>query len=198
MADILPKSLDKDTDWDRWDEFLLDVDKDKIIDFLLSRMSSDEHFMKLAYEYFNGADHRGDVEVESLLKAYACELEYECSQSIPDVDFIVSLTERFIRLAEEIATLYGKVQFYVSLIVKLDKSVALDGAGMYGDDDFLIVEEMESIDHILTAEIDENKDAISEDEKKEIIAFIKSSQQEYKISLMEDKEYLENIKKLFD
>ena len=40
MSDKLPKSLDRDIDWDKWDEFLLEVDKEKLVDFMLSRMSN--------------------------------------------------------------------------------------------------------------------------------------------------------------
>lgn len=195
MSDKLPKSLDRDIDWDKWDEFLFEVDKEKLVDFMLSRMSTDDHFMRLAYEYFNNSDEIANA--DSLIKAYSGELDYECSQYIPDVDFIVSLTERFIKLAENLTSLYSKVQFYVSVIVKLDKAVVVDGAGMQGDDDYLIEEEMRSIDRMLISAINDKKDKISDNERKEILGFIKSSQQEYTIELM-DGGYLDNISSMFE
>ena len=193
MADKLPKNIYRDIDYDKWDDFLMQVDKEKLVDFMLSRMSTDDHFMSLVYEYFNSFDEIATA--DDLVKAYLNEMDHECSNFIPDVDYIVSLTDRFAQLSVGLASLYAKVQLFVSLIVRLDKAVIIDGAGMEGDDDFLIVDEMKEIDKDLRKTISDKKNSTSEEEKAEILGFIKSCQQEYTINLME-KDYLENIKEL--
>ena len=195
MSEKLPKSVYRDMDYDRWDDFLMQADKEKLVDFMLSRMSTDDHFMKLVYEYFNSADEIATA--DDLIKAYITEMDYECSNFIPDVDYIVSLTDRFMQLGVALPSIYSKVQLYVSLIVRLDKAVTIDGAGMQGDDDFLIVDMIKNIDKDLMKIIKDKKNSISSEEKEEICGFIKTSRQEYTISLL-DNDYLEKLSKEFE
>lgn len=194
MSDKLPKSIYRDIDYDRWDDFLMQVDKEKLVDFMLSRMSTDEHFMNLVYEYFNSFDDIATA--DDLVKAYLTEMDYECSNFVPDVDYIVSLTDRFIQLGIALPSLYSKIQLYISIIVRLDKAVIIDEAGMQGDDDFLIVDMIKSIDKELTKIIKEKKGSISNEEKEEISGFIKTTMQEYTLSLLEE-DYLEKINEEF-
>lgn len=194
MSDKLPKSIYRDIDYDRWDDFLMQVEKEKLVDFMLSRMSTDEHFMNLVYEYFNSFDDIATA--DDLVKAYFTEMDYECSNFVPDVDYIVSLTDRFIQLGIALPSLYSKIQLYISIIVRLDKAVIIDEAGMQGDDDFLIVDMIKSIDKELTKIIKEKKDSISNEEKEEISGFIKTTMQEYTLSLLEE-DYLEKINEEF-
>lgn len=194
MSDKLPKSIYRDINYDRWDDFLMQVDKEKLVDFMLSRMSTDEHFMNLVYEYFNSFDDIATA--DDLVKAYLTEMDYECSNFVPDVDYIVSLTDRFIQLGIALPSLYSKIQLYISIIVRLDKAVIIDEAGMQGDDDFLIVDMIKSIDKELTKIIKEKKDSISNEEKEEISGFIKTTMQEYTLSLLEE-DYLEKINEEF-
>lgn len=193
MTDKLPRNIYKDTDYDRWDDFLMQADKEKLVDFMLSRMSTDDQFMNLAYEYFNSFDEIASA--DDLVKAYLNEMEHECSSFIPDVEYIVSLTDRFVQLSVGLSSIYARVQLFVSLIVRLDKAVVIDGAGMQGDDDFLIIDEMKDIDKNLRKAISDKKNSISEEEMAEILGFIKSTQQEYTIKLMGN-DYLENIKEI--
>ena len=195
MSDKLPKSVYRDIDYDRWDNFLMKVDKEKLVDFMLSRMSTDDHFMSLVYEYFNSFDDIATA--DDLIKAYLTEMDYECSNFIPDVDYIVSLTDRFMQLGLALPSLYSKIQLYVSLIVRLDKEVSDDGAGVQGDDDFLIVDMIKNIDKDLMKAICDKKQSISDEEREEICGFIKTTRQEYTISLLDD-DYLEKLAKEFE
>lgn len=190
MSDKLPKSVYRDVDYDRWDDFLMQVDKEKLVDFMLSRMSTDDHFMSLVHSYFNSSDEIATA--DDLIKAYLTEMDYECSNFVPDVDYIVSLTDRFVQLGVALPSLYSKIQLYVSLIVRLDKAVSVDGAGMQGDDDFLIVDMIKNIDKDLMEVVYDMKQSISDEEREEISAFLKTTRQEYTMSLLDDN-YLEKL-----
>lgn len=190
MSDKLPKSVYRDVDYDRWDDFLMQVDKEKLVDFMLSRMSTDDHFMSLVHSYFKSSDEIATA--DDLIKAYLTEMDYECSNFVPDVDYIVSLTDRFVQLGVALPSLYSKIQLYVSLIVRLDKAVSVDGAGMQGDDDFLIVDMIKNIDKDLMKVFYDMKQSISDEEREEISAFLKTTRQEYTMSLLDDN-YLEKL-----
>lgn len=147
MSEKLPRSVYRDNDYSRWDDFLMNADKEKLVNCMLSGMSVDERFMNLVYDYFNNYDEIATA--DDIVKAYLTEIEYECSCPIINVDYIVSLSDRFMQLGVALKSLYGRIQLYLSLIVRLDKAVAIDGAGRYSGDSFLIVDMIKDIDKSL-------------------------------------------------
>lgn len=141
MSDTLPRFLYSDEDWDLWEEKLMNCEKEDIVELMLMRMSNDTRFFNLVYAKF-GNGNETDEEVDAQIQFYESDIYREMYEKNPDIDYIISVTERFFITIEEMPGILHKVRGYIAIINKLDQSIN-QGVGYKNDDDWLLVDRIE-------------------------------------------------------
>ena len=56
----LPENVETDEAWGAWEKYLESLPKEKLIDFLMMRMSTNKHFMSAVRTYFYEQDEQKD------------------------------------------------------------------------------------------------------------------------------------------
>lgn len=175
MNQNLPQTVDTDESWDTWEEYLLGKEKEDLVECILSRMSLDAKFMKYVQISLGKGKEQEDTSQE-YMKFYSDEVEKECENIEPDVEYLQSLTERFFNNIIGMHSAISKVKAYWTVIEKLDEAIH-HGAGLRNDDDWILFEEMEDaakkIIEICRTE------TISPEQKKEIAEFLKTEEAGY-------------------
>lgn len=112
---LLPNNIDKDSDWDLWEEFLKKVPQEDLVDFLLGRMAADSHFMTLIHGKFEKNDMQAEG-AKNLMQAYNTEIDLEWNNEKPDLQYVVSLTNRFLEAAKELTE--SDIKLFKEFILK--------------------------------------------------------------------------------
>lgn len=115
----LPSGLKTDEAWDVWEEHLLEQPQEGLVQFLLSRMMTDPEFMRLVYTQFGDGICEDGQEV---VEAFCREVDYELQQEHPDMEYLVSLSERFFQSADALTGSKAKQLVYEGIAEKLKET----------------------------------------------------------------------------
>lgn len=158
----LPQYLDTNEEWNMWEQHLLNQSKEDLVQCLLSRMAMDHHFMQ--FMYINYANCNQNSDMNQCMDSFLAEIDYELQEKNPDVDYLVSITERFFQTICQFSDSVSKVKAYLVIICKLNVAV-LQGAGTH-DDSWLLFDRMDDAKNYAIQIIKE--ETLSQGERKKI------------------------------
>lgn len=121
-------------DLNRFMEMLRNSTKEQLIGIISSKAQQDTSFELFVKNYLYGSENADDV-----LKIFLNYAERSRGGKEPDIDIIEAGGNLFLEKMEELTDSVSKIKAYILAANEID--VLLDeGAGMYNDDDWIIVE----------------------------------------------------------
>ena len=155
----------------------MSCDKDTLVEFIMTRMSMNESIMKAVYNHFSRNEEYADsAELNRLL--FEKEIDTECLNETPDVEYIISMTERYLQGIKETKDITDKIVMLSMVIIKLNR-LNMKYNVMMADEDGLLLDEIDDLKKYLLKFVSET--GINADDKEDIVSRLKANIKEYDI-----------------
>jgi hypothetical protein len=170
----IKKWIETPTDWQNWKQFLMEHSKEELSELIINRMLRDPGFSKEIYHKLV----KRALSVNETIDDYEIEVDYEMNQRIPDVDFLKILSDRLLAHAECTDNLLDQLKLYVSVIINLDRAIEC-GAGYKNEDEYLLIEVMNTCRDLMLDVIKEHHQDLSTEELSKVLDYLKTESEAY-------------------
>lgn len=162
------------TDCQSWKQFLMSHSKEELAELIIHRMTRDTGFSKEIYHKLV----KRSLSVEATINDYETEVNYEINQKIPDVYFLKILSDKLLVRAECTDNLLDQLKLYVSVILNLDRAIEY-GAGYKNEDEYLLIEVMNTCRDLMLDVIEEHHQNLSTEELSKVLDYLKTESEAY-------------------
>jgi len=159
---------------EHWKDFFLELSKEELADLLLDRMVKDRSFSRaLFYKFSKEASSLDEVIIE-----YETAVKDEMNRRVPDVEFLVTLSEKVMVSAETKENMLDKFRLYVSVIKSLDSALG-HGAGYENEEEDVLIEIIDECRKLMLAFIEEKNADVEVMDLVQVYDFLKNESNRY-------------------
>ncbi|MBC3797253.1 hypothetical protein [Acetobacterium tundrae] len=161
-------------DWQNWKEFLMGHSKEELVELMINRMSRDSSYCRESYYKLV----KRSLSVNETIDDYKTEVNYEMNKKIPDVYFLMILSDKLLERVECTDNLLDKLKLSVTVIVNLDCAIE-NGAGFRNEDEFVLIEVMDTCRDLMLAAIKKQYKDLSTEELSKVSDYLKTESARY-------------------
>lgn len=161
-------------DWQNWKKFLMGHSKEELAELIINRMSRDSSYCRETYHKLV----KRSLSVKETIDDYETEVNYEINKKIPDVCFLMILSDKLLERVECVNNLLDKLKLCVTVIVNLDRAIE-NGAGFRNEDEFVLIEVMDTCRDLMLAAIKKHSKDLSTEELSKVSEYLKTESVRY-------------------
>ncbi|MDO9492908.1 hypothetical protein [Acetobacterium sp.] len=162
------------TDCQSWKQLLMSHSKEELAELIIHRMLRDSGFSRELYHKLV----KRSLSVKETIDDYETEVGYEMNKNIPDVYFLMILSDKLLERAECTDNLLDQLKLYVSVIMNLDRVIEY-GAGFRNEDEFVLIEVMDTCRDLMLAAIKKHSKDLSAEELSKVSEYLKTESVRY-------------------
>ena len=160
----------------KWEEVLLAVPKEKLVNLIVDKMTRDNGFCREIYYKID--KDKGKRSIEEVINKYEEYVNNEMEKRVPDVNILTILGEEIFERAEDNAVLMECLKLYISVIEKMDNAIN-DGAGFYNENEWELFDLMDRSGEAMVEAIRELYANLSEKDIEAASDFLQNKAKQY-------------------
>ena len=160
----------------KWEEVLLAVPKEKLVNLIVDKMTRDSGFCREVYYKID--KDKGKRSIEEVINKYEEYVNNEMEKRVPDVNILTILGEEIFERAEDNAVLMECLKLYISVIEKMDNAIN-DGAGFYNENEWELFDLMDRSGEAMVEAIRELYANLSEKDIEAASDFLQNKAKQY-------------------
>lgn len=163
-------------DQHNWEEALLALPKEKLVDLIVDKMTRDNGFCR---EVYNKIDKdKVKRSIEEVINEYEEYANNEMKKRVPDVNILTILGEAIFERAEDNTVLMECLKLYIIVIEKMDDAMN-EGAGFYDENEWAIFDLMDRSGEAMVESIRELYANLSENDIEEVRDYLQNKAKQY-------------------